>query len=106
MKVILEEISKGRQNVFVQKIIQGTNNLIRLDLNSDSYDFQCYSKIYIFDKTTNKWNVLYNNCNHLIPSKLAYSISTNQSPEILLPQFSNEIRHLRKIASQLLNDKF
>ena len=52
MKVILEEISKGRQNVFVQKIIQGTNNLIRLDLNSDSYDFQCYSKIYIFDITT------------------------------------------------------
>ena len=61
MKVILKEISKGSQNVFVQKIIQGTNNLIKLDINSDSFDIQCYSKVSIFDKDTNKWNTLYQN---------------------------------------------
>ncbi|HRG61679.1 MAG TPA: hypothetical protein PLP75_01530 [Burkholderiales bacterium] len=106
MTVILQEISKGRQNVFVQKIIQGTNHLIRLVLNSDSYEAQCYSRVYVFDKATNNWNILYKNFNHSIPSGLVYRINNNQSPDCLLRYFTDEIKHLQKIASKLLQDKF
>lgn len=105
MTVILQEISKGRQNIYVQKIIQGTNHLIRLVLNSDSNEAQCYSRVYVFDKA-NKWNTLYNNFNHSIPSGLVYRINKNQSPDCLLCYFAEEIKHLQKIASKLLQDKF
>ena len=106
MTVILQEISKGRQNVFVQKIIQGTNHLIRLVLNSDSYEAQCYSRVHVFDKAKNNWNILYQNFNHSIPSQLRYHIDNNQSPDCLFRYFTDEIKHLQKIAGKLLQDKF
>lgn len=106
MPIILTEISKGRQNVFVQKIIQGTNNLIRLELNSDSIEAQCRAVVSVFDKTTNNWNRLYQHFNHSIPSQLVYRIDKNQSPDCLLQYFTAEIKHLQLIAGKLLQDKF
>jgi hypothetical protein len=106
MKVILQEISKGKQNIYVQKIIQGTNNLIKLSLNSDSYAVQCHAVVFIFDKASNNWNMLYQNFNHSIESRLRYRINNIQSPDCLLPYFTQEIKHLQAIASKMLQDKF
>lgn len=106
MKVLLEEISKGRQNIFVQKIIQGTNNIIRLELNSDSIEAQCRAVVSVFDKTTNNWNRLYQHFNHSIPSQLRHLINDNQSPDCLLHHFAAEIKHLQQIAGKILQDKF
>lgn len=106
MKVLLEEISKGRQNIFVQKIIQGTNKIIRLELNSDGIEAQCRAVVSVFDKTTNNWILLYQHFNHSIPCGLIYSINDNQSPNCLLYHFAAEIKHLQKIAGKILQDKF
>lgn len=106
MKVLLEEVSKGRQNIFVQKIIQGNNNLIRLELNSDSIEAQCRAVVSVFDKATNNWILLYQHFNHSVPSGLIHSINDNQSPDVLLFHFVEEIKHLQKISGKILKDKF
>lgn len=106
MKVVLLEISQGKQSVMVQKIIQGTNHMIKLELQSDSIKFQCYSVIDVFSEVNKQWNRLYKNFNHNVPENLICSIRQNQKLETLLPEFQKEIKHLEKIASEILNDKF
>ena len=106
MKVVLLEISKGRQSVIVQKIIQGTNNMIRLELQSDSYSFQCHSVIEVFSEVNKQWNRLYKHFNHSIKDSLAYSVKNHQKVEIVLPEFQQEIKYLEKIAGEILKDKF
>lgn len=66
-KSLSKTMSKQRQGVLLQEILQhkASGNKLLLKIYSDSYDFQCYAHIDIYNPTDLKWNRL-----HSIPFAL------------------------------------
>lgn len=106
MKIIKEDYSLGTQSASVSKIIEGDNGLkIKIDIKSDSYDFQSYARVSVFSDL--KWNIVdtiaYSNMQ--TPHKLYYH-SQGKPANTLAPHFSQDIQTLTTNAEAILGDNF
>lgn len=106
MKTINTQISRGRQHVYFEKIIQSTSNTIRVSISSDSIKNQCHARVYVFNFNLSQWNILYQLYNLTTPAGLTHYIPLDQEPSILLHYFRGDEKHLVEMAEQILQDKF
>ena len=60
VETIDRTISKGRQSVLYQEVFKIGDNSLKIEIKSDSYDFQCSAKVSWLDRNERKWNVLHN----------------------------------------------
>lgn len=58
MKTTYSEISDGQQNQVYRETIDAGGHMLRIDIKSDSYEFQSHARIELFNKTEGKWNSL------------------------------------------------
>lgn len=108
MKIIKEEYSLGTQSVHLSKIIEGDKGLkIKVDIKSDSYDFQSYARISVFNSTEVKWHILDNIAfsNMKTPPKLYYQVK-QENPNILAKHFFADTQILISHAEAILGDNF
>lgn len=106
MKVIKEEYSLGTQSASLSKIIEGDNGLkIKIDIKSDSYDFQSYARVSVFSDL--KWNVVdsISFSNMKTPSKLYYH-ANGRPANVLAQHFVEDTQVLISNAEAVLGDKF
>lgn len=108
MKIIKEEYSIGTQSASLSKIIESESGLkIRVDIKSDSYDFQSYARVSVFNKLALQWNIVDTipHSNMKTPTKLYYHVK-QQNPNVLAPQFSADTQTLVKNAEAVLGESF
>lgn len=108
MKIIKEEYSLGQQSAQLTKIIEGDKGLkIKIEIKSDSYDFQSYARVSVFNSSELKWNGVDHIpfANMQTPPKLYYHVQ-QQNPNILSPYFTNDIKTLVLNAEAILDDSF
>lgn len=110
MKVIKEEYSLGTQSAHFVKIIEGDNGLkIKIDIKSDSYDFQSHAKVSVFNPTELKWNIVDSvpHSNMKTPHKLYYHVSApNKNASVLASHFIADTNTLISHAEDILGDSF
>lgn len=110
MKVIKEEYSLGTQSAHFIKIIEGDNGLkIKVDIKSDSYDFQSHAKVSVFDSKDLKWNIVDNvpHSNMKTPHKLYYHVPRpNGNASVLASHFVEDTHTLISHAEAILGDTF
>lgn len=110
MKVIKEEYSLGTQSAHFTKIIEGDNGLkIKIDIKSDSYDFQSYARVSVFNPQSVEWNILDSVpfSNMKTPTKLYYHVQApSKNANVLAPHFVEDTRTLVSNAEAILGDTF
>lgn len=110
MKIIKEEYSLGTQSANFTKIIEGDNGLkIKIDIKSDSYDFQSYAKLSVFNSHELSWNIVDSIpfSNMKTPSKLYYKIQPpSKNANILASYFVSDTDTLISTAEAVLGDNF
>jgi len=109
MKIIKEDYSLGKQSVNLCKIIEGDNGMkIKIDIKSDSYDFQSYARISVFEPQSLAWNNLSHipYANMKTPHKLCHTINPTQSVSLLIHHFQKDILSLTNEAEAILGDNF
>lgn len=58
MKTIKKQISKGKQDLQLDEILQlDNNNTIRINIKSDPYISNCYARIYVW-ADTKEWSLI------------------------------------------------
>ena len=60
VKIISQEVGKGRQDLNYQEVFKIGDNSLKINIKSDSYDFQCHAKVSWLDRNEHKWNVIHN----------------------------------------------
>ncbi len=99
-------VSKERQGVLYKQILKHTasGNKLLLKIYSDSYDFQCYAKVEIYDPVTLKWNHLESIPYSLMetPGKLVHSIPFGVKAEVISYRFANDRNTLLNKAKLIL----
>lgn len=108
MKIIKEEYSTGTQSASLSKIIESDSGLkIRVDIKSDSYDYQSYARVSVFNKLGLQWNIIDTIpfSNMKTPPKLYYQVK-QQNPTILAQYFSEDSKTLVKNAEEVLGESF
>jgi hypothetical protein len=109
MELIKEDYSLGTQSANLTKIIKSESGLkIKIDIKSDSYDFQSFARVSVFNPSELKWNVISSIPfgNMSTPHKLFYSIQKNDNPAILSDKFKKDVEVLTKEAEEILDQKF
>jgi hypothetical protein len=109
MKIIKEEYSKGTQSAHYIKMMESDEgSKIKIDIKSDSYDFQSHAKVYAFSPTELKWNVISSIAfsEMKTPAKLYYQIGYNQAPDVVAPHFIQDTQELTKQAEDILGQSF
>ena len=54
MKTLNKEVGQGRQSAIYKETLDHEGDKVRIEIKSDSYRFQCYARVSIFDGS--KWN--------------------------------------------------
>lgn len=54
MKTLSKEIGRGRQSVTYRETFEHNGKKVRIEIKSDSYDFQCYARVSVFHDF--QWN--------------------------------------------------
>lgn len=100
--LISEEIGTGSQNLNFERIFKIGENKLRISIKSDSYDFQSYARIEIYNPNDYKWNVLHSihYSKMQTASKLYYKHHRNGT--IPVSEFQKDIDTLIKVAEQIL----
>lgn len=110
MKIIKEEYSLGTQSAHFTKIIEGDKGLkIKIDIKSDSYDFQSYANVSVFNSKDLKWNIVDKipHSNMKTPHKLYYHVPAPQkNAAVLAPLFEEDTKILISLAEEILGDHF
>lgn len=78
-KIIETVISKGSQSLTYRQIYKIKDLKIKIEIKSDSIDFQCYALAYVLDGL--KWNLIYSipYSEMNTPEKLIYKNSLNEA---------------------------
>ncbi len=99
-------VSKESQGVLYKQILKHTasGNKLLLKIYSDSYDFQCYAKVEMYDPVNLKWNHLESIPYSLMetPGKLVYSIPIGAKAEVISYWFVNDRNTLLNKAKLIL----
>lgn len=99
-------IAKERQGVLFKETIQhnASGKKLLVKIYSDSYNFQCYATIDIYDPANVKWNRLdfIPFSNMKTPDKLVYQIPHGGSAMALQPMFKDDRHTLLTNAKQIL----
>ena len=105
MKTIKEEYSLGQQSANFNQILEFPSGLrLKINIKSDSYDFQSHAKAEIFNPNTLSWNLVTNipYSNMKTPSKLVYTISNKESSQSVLK--NNLSTHFKQDTENLIKD--
>lgn len=101
-------VSKSRQGILYSEIAKhtATGKKLQIKIYSDSYDFQSYATIDIFNVAEDKWNRLesIHFSNMVTPHKLYYQLPVGVSPEALSYMFSNDRLMLVHLAKLVLDE--
>lgn len=98
-KLIDKMVSKGTQDVTYKEIFELNGRKVKVEVKSDSYDFQCYARVKVLD-VNNGWYVLY---------AIPYSEMKTRSGLYYVENWKNEkyfmedVESLKKMAKELLN---
>jgi hypothetical protein len=101
MPVITKKVSKGQQDVVYTEIIKTHGTSIRIDIRSDSYNFQSHARCYVFSDESKKWNLLVEThyASMKTPHKLHYGAHSEAN-------FKGDRNELVDQASELLGIPF
>lgn len=101
---IIEKITykHDRQSINHREIYTYKNLRIKLELESDSYDFQCYARAYVLDGLS--WNLIYSipHSEMKTPSKLTYIRNYAIKPSDAEIQFKADVERLKKYIREIL----
>ena len=109
MKIIKEEYSKGTQSAHYVKMMESSEgSKIKIDIKSDSYDFQSHARVYAFSPTELKWNVIASIAfsEMQTPAKLFYKIGYNETADVVAPYFKSDVQELTKQAEDIIGQSF
>jgi hypothetical protein len=91
-RVIDTTIGKGRQDIVYRELVMLTDKKVRIDIKSDSYDFQSHARVSVWNAAEDKWNQI---------DSLHYSAM--QTPQGLCYRDGwNDAAHFKKDRDRLL----
>lgn len=107
IKLISQEVSKGTQSILYQEVFNIGDNALRINIKSDSYDFQSHAKIYWLNRNENKWNCLHNihYSNMETQTKLYYdpkAIDVQRNKNYFISEFWRDRDNLVEMAKALI----
>ena len=109
MKVIKDEYSRGTQSVNYVKIIENAEGTkIKIDIKSDSYDFQSYARVSAFSPTDLKWNTISSIAfsEMKTPAQLYYKIGGKSPASIVSDEFEQDTQELTNQAADIIGQSF
>ena len=98
-KLIDKMISKGTQDVTYKEIFELNGRKVKVEVKSDSYDFQCYARVKVLD-LHNGWYVLYAIPHSEMKTRSGLYYVENWKDE---KYFMEDVESLKKMAKELLN---
>tara|TARA_B100000073_G_C23609123_1_gene523771 strand:- start:320 stop:634 length:315 start_codon:yes stop_codon:yes gene_type:complete len=103
MKSIKKQISKGKQDLQLDEMIQLDDHKLRITIKSDSYRSQCYAKIYVWSKHKEEWSLIdsIHPDNMQTEEKLSYAVS-NTDYKKSFHLFANDRKQLIDVAKKVL----
>jgi hypothetical protein len=112
MKIIKEEYSIGTymKSVHFTKIIEGDKGLkIKVNIKSDSYDFQSHATVSVFNPHDLKWNII--DSIHYSNMKTPHNLYNHlqlpqQNASVLASKFLDDTNTLVSNAEAILGDSF
>ena len=107
VKLISQEIGKGRQDVHYQEVFNIGDNALKINIKSDSYDFQCHAKVSWLDRQEHKWNVIHNihHSNMKTQDSLCYSPQARDiegNKNHFISEFWRDREELVRVAQSLI----
>ena len=93
---------KGTQSINFREIYKLAEKKIKLEIESDSYDMQCYARAYILKNE--KWELIYSiPYSQMKTSKgLCYGVVYKNSPEKAQREFTLDVTRMKKCVEEIL----
>ena len=107
VKLISQQVSKGSQDVNYEEIFNIGDNALKINIKSDSYDFQCHAKVSWLNRKEHKWEVLHNIHHGRMKTQtsLCYHPEAQDmegNKQYFISEFWQDREELVKIAKQLI----
>ncbi len=102
-EITIEKITyKGSQSISFREIFKLDEKRIKLEIKSDSYDQQCYSRAYILKDE--KWELLYSipYSEMNTPKGLCYHVTYRSNAAAAEKEFKTDIDRLKKYVKEIL----
>ena len=101
-KVIDEQLTVGKQSVNLVRIEENNGKKFKISIQSDSYDFQSYARMSLWDGV--KWHQINSIHNKQMntPHKLCYRSECRTNVDNLRYLFNSDVSQLRKIAHAIV----
>jgi len=93
----IDHQSIGHREIYKYKDLK-----IKLELESDGYDFQCYARAYVLDDL--KWNLIYSIPHEQMKTKsgLIYAVPYRNDATAAEPEFKADVEMLKKYIAEIL----
>ena len=99
----IEKITyKGSQSISFREIYKLDEKRIKLEIKSDSYDQQCYARVYILkdEKWEPVYSIPYSEMN--TPKGLCYHVTYRSNAAAAEKEFKSDIDRLKKYVKEIL----
>jgi hypothetical protein len=97
--VIVESVSKGDQDVNYQLIEVVDGQKLKFDLRSNSYKFQCYARVYVWNVAAQDWHLVH----HIFPLQMQTADKLCYGQGVRTPaDFAKDVTELRRVAVAIL----
>lgn len=101
---IIEKITyqHDSQSIRHREIYEYKNLKIKLELESDSYDIQCYARAYVLDGL--QWNLIYSipHSEMNTPKGLLYTVKYRNNASAAGIEFKADVDRLKKYIAKIL----
>ena len=101
---IIEKITNRHDNQSIRhrEIYEHKNLKIKLELESDSHDFQCYARAYVLDGL--QWSLIYSIPHQEMqtPKALLYMLNYRNNAQAAGIEFKADVDRLKKYIAEIL----
>lgn len=101
---IIEKITyrQDSQSIRHREIYEYKNLKIKLELESDSYDIQCFARAYVLDGL--QWNLIYSipHSEMQTPAGLLYTVKYRNNAPSAEIEFIADVNRLKKYIAEIL----